>query len=120
MAERGREYEVVAGARLDPGEVDRITPADPSLKIPHMGWNTLNERRSHPLLDGIALGTAGPARLFRALVPPAASPSAPISSPRRTMAVRLPPWSAATTCVGTQFHPGEEPAAGPQADRAIS
>ena len=37
----------------------RITPADPSLKIPHMGWNTLNERRSHPLLEGIAVGPQG-------------------------------------------------------------
>src|SRR5882757_11150624 len=50
MAERGREYEVVQGLGWIPGEVDRITPSDPSLKIPHMGWNTLNERRSHPLL----------------------------------------------------------------------
>src|SRR6188508_2456177 len=40
MAERGREYEVVEGLGWIPGEVDRITPSDPELKIPHMGWNT--------------------------------------------------------------------------------
>ena len=59
MAERGREYEVVEGLGWIPGEVDRIAPNDPELKIPHMGWNTLNERRRHALLDGIPLGPSG-------------------------------------------------------------
>jgi glutamine amidotransferase len=59
MAERGREYEVVEGLGWIPGEVDRIAPSDPSLKIPHMGWNTLDECRAHPLLDGIAVGPRG-------------------------------------------------------------
>ena len=59
MAERGREYVVTQGLGWIPGEVDRITPSDPHLKIPHMGWNTLNPRRAHPLLDGIAVGPAG-------------------------------------------------------------
>jgi imidazole glycerol-phosphate synthase subunit HisH len=59
MAERGREYEVTQGLGWIPGEVDRITPSDPSLKIPHMGWNTLNACRPHPLLEGIATGPEG-------------------------------------------------------------
>lgn len=59
MAERGREYEVTNGLGWIPGEVDRIAPADPSLKIPHMGWNTLNALRPHPLLDGIPTGPDG-------------------------------------------------------------
>jgi imidazole glycerol-phosphate synthase subunit HisH len=59
MAERGREYEVVPGLGWIAGEVDRIAPADPSLKIPHMGWNTLDASWPHPLLDGIAVGPAG-------------------------------------------------------------
>ncbi|MFD2183752.1 imidazole glycerol phosphate synthase subunit HisH [Rhodoplanes azumiensis] len=59
MAERGREYEVVDGLGWIPGEVDRITPTDPSLKIPHMGWNTLNALAPHPLLDGIPTGPDG-------------------------------------------------------------
>jgi glutamine amidotransferase len=59
MAERGREYEVTQGLGWIPGEVDRITPSDPNLKIPHMGWNTLNACRPHPLLDGIATGPQG-------------------------------------------------------------
>ena len=59
MAERGREYRVADGLGWIPGEVDRIAPKDPSLKIPHMGWNTLAPLRPHPLLDGIALGPEG-------------------------------------------------------------
>src|SRR5438093_1108853 len=59
MAERGREYEVTEGLGWIAGEVDRITPDDPSLKIPHMGWNTLNALKPHPLLDDIALGPQG-------------------------------------------------------------
>ncbi len=59
MAERGREYEVSRGLGWIPGEVDRITPADASLKIPHMGWNTLRELTPHPLLDGIPVGPQG-------------------------------------------------------------
>ena len=38
---------------------DRIAPSDPSLKIPHMGWNTLNMLKPHPLLADIPLGPDG-------------------------------------------------------------
>jgi glutamine amidotransferase len=59
MAERGCEYEVTPGLGWIAGEVDRIAPSDPRLKIPHMGWNTLNMVRPHPLLDGLAVGPQG-------------------------------------------------------------
>jgi len=59
MADRGREYQVTDGMGWIPGEVRRISPDDPTLKIPHMGWNTLEARRPHPLLDGIPLGPDG-------------------------------------------------------------
>jgi glutamine amidotransferase len=59
LAERGREYEVTEGLGWIAGEVDRITPSDPHLKIPHMGWNTLNVVRTHPLLEGLPLGPQG-------------------------------------------------------------
>ena len=59
MAERGHEYEVIEGLGWIAGEVLRIAPRDTSLKIPHMGWNTLNELRSHPLLDQIPVGADG-------------------------------------------------------------
>jgi len=59
MAERGREYTVTPGLGWIAGEVDRITPSDSSLKIPHMGWNTLNMLRPHPLLADLPLGPDG-------------------------------------------------------------
>jgi glutamine amidotransferase len=59
MAERGREYVTTEGLGWIAGEVDRIAPADPGLKIPHMGWNTLGLRTAHKLLDGIPLGPDG-------------------------------------------------------------
>jgi glutamine amidotransferase len=59
MAERGREYEVTEGLGWIAGEVDKIAPSDSALKIPHMGWNTLNALKPHPLFDGIALGPQG-------------------------------------------------------------
>jgi glutamine amidotransferase len=59
LAERGLEHGVTQGLGWVRGDVDRITPADSALKIPHMGWNTLNEKRKHPLFDGIELGVKG-------------------------------------------------------------
>lgn len=59
MAERGREYQVTPGLGWIEGEVNKIAPRDPSLKIPHMGWNTLNVLRPHPLLDALPLGPDG-------------------------------------------------------------
>jgi glutamine amidotransferase len=57
MAECGREFETVEGLDWIPGEVVAITPADPSLKIPHMGWNELAPAaKPHPVLEGIAAG----------------------------------------------------------------
>ncbi|HEX7966611.1 MAG TPA: imidazole glycerol phosphate synthase subunit HisH [Stellaceae bacterium] len=56
MAERGREFETVDGLGWIPGEVVAITPADPSYKIPHMGWNELAPLGRHPVFDGIAPG----------------------------------------------------------------
>ncbi len=59
LAERGLEYEVTPGLGWISGEVGRIAPADPELKIPHMGWNTLDTKKVHPLLEGIAVGPKG-------------------------------------------------------------
>jgi glutamine amidotransferase len=59
LAERGREYQVTPGLGWIAGEVDRIAPSNPDLKIPHMGWNTLNVIKPHPLLEGIPTGANG-------------------------------------------------------------
>ena len=56
MASWGREYEDTAGLGWIDGEVVRITPGDPGLKVPHMGWNDLVIEAAHPVFDGIATG----------------------------------------------------------------
>lgn len=59
LATRGLEHEVSRGLDWIHGDVEQIRLADPALKIPHMGWNTLTPARQHPLLDGIRLGEIG-------------------------------------------------------------
>ncbi|MDO9127789.1 MAG: imidazole glycerol phosphate synthase subunit HisH, partial [Parvibaculum sp.] len=59
MSERGLEHGVHEGLGWIGGDVRVMTPADPDLKIPHMGWNTLAQTRPHPLLDGIETGDKG-------------------------------------------------------------
>jgi imidazole glycerol-phosphate synthase subunit HisH len=104
MAERGREYEVTEGLGWIPGEVDRITPDDPGLKIPHMGWNTLNVIKPHPLLDDIAVGPQGLHAYF--------VHSFHLRPAQRADLVAEADYGGAVTAivgrdtmVGTQFHP---------------
>jgi glutamine amidotransferase len=104
LAERGREYEVTEGLGWIAGEVDRIAPADPSLKIPHMGWNTLNIARPHPLLDGLNLGAQGRHAYF--------VHSYALRPARRDDLVADTDYGGPVTAivardniVGTQFHP---------------
>src|ERR1700680_93109 len=59
LADRGLENEVTAGLGWIPGEVNRIAPADATLKVPHMGWNTLATQKAQPVFDGIPLGPLG-------------------------------------------------------------
>lgn len=56
MASFGREHGAAPGFGWFPGEVVRIAPQDPGLKVPHMGWNALEVARPHPVLAGIASG----------------------------------------------------------------
>lgn len=56
LADWGREYEDTAGIGWIGGEVVKITPSDPGLKVPHMGWNDLVIDGSHPVLEGVATG----------------------------------------------------------------
>ncbi|MEM6620251.1 MAG: imidazole glycerol phosphate synthase subunit HisH [Pseudomonadota bacterium] len=56
MATVGREHGEHAGFGWIPGEVVRLKPSDPALKIPHMGWNALTPKVAHPILDGIEPG----------------------------------------------------------------
>ncbi|MCP4330613.1 MAG: imidazole glycerol phosphate synthase subunit HisH [Alphaproteobacteria bacterium] len=57
MAERGLEFGSHAGLGWIAGDVVALAPTDPTLKIPHMGWNDLNiVAGDHPVLAGIATG----------------------------------------------------------------
>ncbi len=56
MAGMGREYHDTAGLGWIGGEVTRITPADPALKVPHMGWNDLVIDHPHAVFEGIQTG----------------------------------------------------------------
>ncbi|NDH04164.1 MAG: imidazole glycerol phosphate synthase subunit HisH [Marivivens sp.] len=56
LATLGHEYEETAGFDWIGGEIVRITPADATLKVPHMGWNDLVIDNPHPVLDGIKTG----------------------------------------------------------------
>ena len=56
MATRGLEYTETAGFDWIPGTVAAIAPSDPSLKIPHMGWNDLILDHPHPIFEGIDTG----------------------------------------------------------------
>ncbi|MBE9071021.1 imidazole glycerol phosphate synthase subunit HisH, partial [Leptolyngbya cf. ectocarpi LEGE 11479] len=56
MTDWGREYEDVTGFGWVPGEVTKIAPSDPAMKVPHMGWNDLVIDQPHPVLDGISTG----------------------------------------------------------------
>ena len=104
LAERGREYQVTEGLGWIAGEVDRITPADPNLKIPHMGWNTLNVTRPHKLVEGLTFGPDGRHAYFvhsyefkvaqRADLVAQADYGGPITA-----------IVARDNLVGTQFHP---------------
>ncbi|KIN64043.1 Imidazole glycerol phosphate synthase subunit HisH [Sulfitobacter noctilucicola] len=56
MASMGREYEDTPGLDWIEGEVTRITPSDPALKVPHMGWNDLVIDHPHPVFADLQTG----------------------------------------------------------------
>ncbi|HEU5016979.1 MAG TPA: imidazole glycerol phosphate synthase subunit HisH [Pseudolabrys sp.] len=104
MAERGREYRVTPGLGWIAGEVDRIAPNDSTLKIPHMGWNTLDKLTPHPLLDDLSLGSRGLHAYF--------VHSYALKPARRGDVVAQADYGGPFTAivgrdnvVGTQFHP---------------
>jgi glutamine amidotransferase len=59
MSTRGLEKTVTDGFGWIEGDVQTIEPSDPDLKIPQIGWNTLDLRREHPLFGGIPTGPNG-------------------------------------------------------------
>ncbi len=104
MAERGLEFGVTPGLGWIKGDVTAIEPNDPALKIPHMGWNTLNLGRAHPLLDGIQTGPDGLHAYF--------VHSFHLVTPDASALIAESDYGGAVTAMvgrdniaGTQFHP---------------
>jgi imidazole glycerol-phosphate synthase subunit HisH len=108
MAERGREFETVTGLGWIAGEVATITPDDPALKIPHMGWNELEFRAPHPVFEGIEPGAH--AYFVHSFA---------LACAERRDLVAIADYGGAITAavgrdnlVGTQFHPEKSQATG--------
>ncbi|CAN7538203.1 imidazole glycerol phosphate synthase subunit HisH [Rhizobium sp. LjRoot258] len=59
MSSRGLEKTVTDGFGWIPGDVVEMTPGEANLKIPQIGWNTLDLRSPHPLFEGIPTGPNG-------------------------------------------------------------
>ena len=104
LASEGREKVVTLGLGWIPGAVEKIAPSDPSLKIPHMGWNTISITRPHALLAGIPDGPDGLHAYFvhsYHLVP--AGTKTLIATADYGMAVTA--IVGRDNLIGTQFHP---------------
>jgi glutamine amidotransferase len=104
MAERGLEFRVTPGLGWIAGDVKAIEPNDPALKIPHMGWNTLEIVNNHPLLAGIKTGRDGLHAYF--------VHSFHLVTPDRAALVAETDYGGPVTAMvgrdniaGTQFHP---------------
>ena len=96
MAERGLEHGLTPGLGWIEGEVRAIEPSDPSLKIPHMGWNTLEARPRARSVRGHPDGRSRAQRLFRALLSSRARRAPMRWSPPRIMPGRSPHSSPRT------------------------
>jgi glutamine amidotransferase len=59
MSERGLEKTITRGFGWIAGDVKEMEPNDPALKIPQIGWNTIDLARDHPLFAGISTGLGG-------------------------------------------------------------
>jgi imidazole glycerol-phosphate synthase subunit HisH len=112
MASRGLEHGMHEGLGWIEGDVVRITPRDPALKIPHMGWNTLSVSRPHPVIAHV--GGANDAHAYFVH-------SFHFAAARRSDVIAETDYGGAIAAVvgrdnmvGTQFHPEKSQAVGLQ------
>lgn len=104
MSSRGLEKTITRGLDWIPGDVVEMTPSDPALKIPQIGWNTIDLTRDHPLFEGIPTGPGGLHAYF------VHSYQLVATNPEQVLAVTDygGPVTAAVArdnLAGTQFHP---------------
>jgi glutamine amidotransferase len=108
MARTGREHGEHPGFGWIDGEVVRLMPADPALKVPHMGWNDLRALGDHPVLDGIRAGEhAYFVHSYHLAARAAPEVLADVDYGGRVAAV-----VGRDNMVGTQFHPEKSQALG--------
>ena len=108
MATQGLENGPTDGFGWIGGIVGPITPADPALKVPHMGWNDLVIDRPHPVLAGVETGHHAyfvHSFQFRADDPAHLLAHADYGGAVTAVVGR-------DTLVGTQFHPEKSQATG--------
>ena len=109
MADVGLEHGETKGLGWIKGTVDAIAPADPGLKIPHMGWNDLGFNGArHPLFQGVADGAHVyfvHSFAFRPADPARVLASVDYGGPLVAAVGR-------DNLVGTQFHPEKSQAVG--------
>ena len=104
MATRGLEKSITPGLDWIEGDVVEMSPTDAQLKVPQIGWNTLQVQRPHPLLDGIATGPEGYHAYFvHSYHLQATQPSDVVATTDYGMAVTS--IVAKDNMAGTQFHP---------------
>ena len=108
MATKGHEYEETPGFGWIAGDIRKITPADPALKVPHMGWNDLVIDNPHPVLDGIATGDH--AYFVHSYAMDVANPDERLAHVDYGGDVTA--IIGRDTMIGTQFHPEKSQAAG--------
>jgi glutamine amidotransferase len=108
LAEVGREFGDHPGLGWVEGEVVRMTPSDPALKIPHMGWNELTFVRPHPLFAGLEPGAH--AYFVHSYVIHPADPGHVVAT--TDYGGRFAAAVGRANIVGTQFHPEKSQATG--------
>lgn len=59
MSSRGMEKTITEGLGWIKGDVTLMVPEDKTLKVPQIGWNTLDLKRDHPLFSNIRTGESG-------------------------------------------------------------
>ena len=104
MATRGKEYVTTDGFDWIAGDVEKISPRDESLKIPHMGWNTLDPLREHAVLERLPLGPKGWHGYFVHSYHLNAANDADVLA-RADYGGPITAIVGRDTAIGTQFHP---------------
>jgi len=104
MATQGKEHLTTPGLNWISGDVEKIAPRDESLKIPHMGWNTLDLLREHPVLEKLPLGDKGRHAYFEHSYHLNAANEGDVIA-RADYGGPLTAIVARDTMFGTQFHP---------------